>query len=78
MADYMRIARKADEEGSSCIASYTTLAELSARVDQLEAAINKLVEDAKRSEVQGGTTPLQARKDQRVTELEYEISSLIG
>ena len=52
-----------------------TLAELSARVDELERVILELVRNAKRNEIKAA---VKARKDQREDEGEYEVSSLIG
>ena len=55
-----------------------TLAEVAARVDKLERVILDLVQAAKRNEIKAAVAPLQARQDQRVAEVEYEIASLIG
>ena len=52
-----------------------TLAELSARVDELERVILELVRNAKRNEIKA---TVKARKDRREAEAEYEITSLIG
>jgi len=55
-----------------------TLAQLAARVDALEAVVLKLIEGARRNDIQTAVAPLQARKDQRDGEGGYEIASLIG
>jgi len=55
-----------------------TLAELSRRVDQLEIALLKLIEGARRTDIVAAAAPLQARKERREGEAEYEISTLIA
>ena len=52
-----------------------TLAELSARVDELERVILERVRKAKRNEIKAA---VKARQDQREDEGGYEITSLIG
>jgi hypothetical protein len=54
-----------------------TLAALSARVDQLERVLRKLVEAAKRYEV-AAVAPLRTRQVEGVTGDEYDPTALIG